>query len=122
MTSVIEVSVFMLSVDMLIVVAPTSLLRESWRANQLTIRKLDSSTFLKNITKKFTKKPWVCNLKLFTVVLLPCHNKLECLPLSTRSLYYKTLRILKLRKKDKVRNKLASSGMDKHTSLDKQTD
>ncbi len=36
-------------------------------------------------------------------------------------LFYKTLLVCKLNDIDKFLNKLASSGSDKHTSLDKQT-
>ncbi len=38
-----------------------------------------------------------------------------------RGLYYKTLRICNLQKTDKFHKKLASSGLDNHIRLDKQS-
>ncbi len=48
----------------------------------------------------------------------PIMGKVESLPWG---LYYKTLRICNLWETDKFRSKLASSGLDQHTSLDKHT-
>jgi hypothetical protein len=61
------------------------------------------------------------NAVALNVVIL---NTVEYNPVhlgETRGLYYKILRIRNLQKNDKFHRKLASSGLDEYTSLDKPT-
>ncbi len=51
--------------------------------------------------------------------LLNCYMKMKCCDFIPMGLYYKTLRVRNLWENDKFGSKLASFGLDKHTSLDK---